>query len=347
MPAREPSWWYAPAPRWQASWLAPAAAAYGWIAQRRLESAARYRSRLPVICVGNFTAGGTGKTPFAIALAGLIARSGAKPWFLSRGYGGSEPGPLKIDTQRHTTTDIGDEPMLLARHWPTVISRDRAAGAKLIEAQAPDNAVIIMDDGLQNPALAKDLVIALVDRDRGVGNGRVIPAGPLRAPLRAQAQLTDIIATTGIGGDAPADLQALLGALAKPLIHTMTVAAPDSEWLRDRDVIAFAGIANPQRFFGLLKSLGARIVAIHTFADHQEFQNDDAARLLHQADQTGAHLVTTEKDLVRLLGRNGPQSALARRTRALPITTAFDAASEHTLLAHLQRIIRRASPPGA
>ena len=152
---------------------------------------------MPVICIGNFTAGGSGKTPLALLVAQLVADEGREPWFLSRGYGGRLPGPIQVAPDVHGSADVGDEPLLLARRAPTVIARNRAAGAQFIEATAPANAVIIMDDGLQNPFLAKELVIAVVSGDRGFGNGHVIPAGPLRAPLAAQIGLADTIVVTG------------------------------------------------------------------------------------------------------------------------------------------------------
>ena len=163
----------------------------------RLRRAKPYRPLIPVICVGNFTAGGSGKTPLAILLARIVSGLGREPWFLSRGYGGTLKGPLRVEPATHSADEVGDEPLLLARHAPTIIAQDRRRGAEAIEASASQDGVIIMDDGLQNPALAKNLSIAVVDTDRGFGNGYVIPAGPLRAPLAAQIGLAGLIVITG------------------------------------------------------------------------------------------------------------------------------------------------------
>lgn len=188
----------------------------GRVATARLQKNNPYSSRLPVICIGNFTVGGSGKTPLALLVAKLVADEGLEPWYLSRGYGGRLPGPTRVDAALHGSVDVGDEPLLLARRAPTVVSRDRSKGAQFIETIATPNAVIIMDDGLQNRSLAKDLVIAVISEDRGFGNGRVIPAGPLRAPLDVQIGLADAIVVTGQGNSRNR-------ALREPL-HTLTPA---------------------------------------------------------------------------------------------------------------------------
>ncbi len=190
---REPTWWYAPQPGWVGRLLEPAGSLWGQLAQRRFARQSAYRAAVPVICIGNFTAGGTGKTPLALEVAGMVHAMGLKPAFLSRGYGGRRRDPHWVDAARDRSADVGDEPLLLAAAHPTLVARDRAAGARAI-AEGPVSAdVIIMDDGLQNPGVAKDLTIAVVDGARGIGNGRVIPAGPLRAPLDFQLTLVDAV----------------------------------------------------------------------------------------------------------------------------------------------------------
>ncbi|MET0638650.1 MAG: tetraacyldisaccharide 4'-kinase, partial [Hyphomicrobium sp.] len=278
MPASEPSWWYGRGATWQSVLLSPVAAVYGAIARRRILNASPYRSPLPVICVGKFTAGGSGKTPLALLLAGLVAQEGREPWFLSRGYGGTLEGPIRVDPERHGASDVGDEPLLLARAFPTVVSRDRRKGADKIAQLASNRAVIIMDDGLQNPALAKKLTIAVVDGGRGFGNGRVIPAGPLRAPLDVQAKLANLIVVmrTQAAGEVsvPDTIRLLTDA---PIVYAET--QPDDKaaaQFRGRQVMAFAGIANPDRFFATLTALGATIVARRVFRDHHPFSEDDA-----------------------------------------------------------------------
>ncbi len=301
-----------------------------------------YRALIPVICVGNFTAGGSGKTPLAILIAQLVAGLGREPWFLSRGYGGTHEGPLRVEPAMHTAGEVGDEPLLLARHAPTVISRDRRKGAEAIEASAPRDGVIIMDDGLQNPALAKSISIAVVDRDRGFGNGYVIPAGPLRAPLAAQIGLADLIVMTGRGGpgDTP-PITALRGMTSAPFVKAETRATAAAVEMKGRKVVAYAGIANPQRFFSTLDDLGANIVERRVFADHHAFSDAEAQLLLDAASLNEASLVTTEKDLVRLIGASGRRAELKKQSAALAIETVIEDADLNVLTAMIERAIAR------
>jgi tetraacyldisaccharide 4'-kinase len=316
----EPGWWYSSEPQWQATVLRPVASVYGAVAQWRYTRASPYRSKLPVICVGNFTAGGTGKTPMSLLVADLVEASGGAPWFLSRGYGGRLDGQERVDPARHTAAEVGDEPLLLAARAPTVISRDRRLGAEFIARLAPANAVIIMDDGLQNPALAKDLTIAVVDAARGFGNGLVIPAGPLRAPLAFQMRLADVIVVNGASGDrARQQLAGALGASGIPQLSAHPVPRGDTGWLKGAKVVAYAGIANPERFFALLETLGATVVERLSFGDHQSMSNEDAERVLALAGKHDAHLVTTEKDFVRLGGLDRARTELRAKSKTLPI----------------------------
>lgn len=325
MPGREPHWWYSAAPHWQATLLSPIATIVGAVAAARLAKPPSHRSRLPVICVGNFTVGGSGKTPLALLIARLVAEAEREPWFLTRGYGGKVAGPLHVDAEVHGSDDVGDEPLLLARRAPTVVSSDRASGAQAIEAAASPRAVIIMDDGLQNPSLAKDLAIAVISRERGLGNGRVIPAGPLRAPLAKQIGLADLIVLTGQdGSENPGIAQRLRGMTGSPIITATTRAAQSAGVFRGRRVIAFAGIANPQRFFSMLESLGSVIVERHMFGDHHAFHDSEARALIDAARRASADLITTEKDLARLSGRSGACAELRDRSTALAIETAFE-----------------------
>ena len=322
---REPSWWYGSAPGWQAAALAPASHLYGFIAQRRYLRASPVRPERPVICVGNFTAGGTGKTPMSLLLAAVIRDAGREPWFLSRGYGGRDAGPTRVDRKIHTAAEVGDEPLLLAQTAPTVVARNRRDGVAYISREAPRHAVIIMDDGLQNPAIAKDLSIAIVDGRRGFGNGCVIPSGPLRAPLAFQSSLADCLVVVGQNAARyPPSLAAFLSASRCPIIAAETQPVGDTTWLRDRPVIAYAGIANPQRFFAMLERLGARLVSRHVFADHEPYSQASAAALLAQAQAHNATLVTTEKDLARLQGSADRIAELLQASKTLAITLSFD-----------------------
>jgi tetraacyldisaccharide 4'-kinase len=295
------------------------------MASRRLQSARAYRSSLPVICVGNFTAGGSGKTPLALLLAKLVAEEGREPWFLCRGYGGRLKGPVRVDLAVHGAGDVGDEPLLLVRAAPTVIARNRREGAEAIEAIASKNAVIIMDDGLQNPALAKDLSIVAVDARRGFGNGRVIPAGPLRAPLDVQTKLANLIVLTG---QSPAGdsfiVQNICDLTGVPIVSAETRPEDSAAKFRGQKVIAFAGIANPDRFFSTLESSGAKIAGRRAFADHHVFSEAEARDLVETAERAGATLVTTEKDLARLSRTTGACATLKERSEALAIRTALD-----------------------
>jgi tetraacyldisaccharide 4'-kinase len=289
--------------------------------------------------VGNFTVGGSGKTPFALFLAKHIEAQRCQPWFLSRGYGGRLSGPIRVDPNTHTAGDVGDEPLLLARWAPTIVSRDRCQGAQSIEANASREAVIIMDDGLQNPALYKDLSIAVVDARRGFGNGRVIPAGPLRAPLSAQAALADIVVLTNRGPGDDTELPTTLRKLTNmPIVSAETRLSRDKSAWRGRRVIAYAGIVNPDRFFTLLEELGAKIVERRRFADHHVFREAEARDLVDASRRASADLVTTEKDIARLSGGVGAVAKLREGSHALAIETVI----EGNDLATVDELIRRA-----
>lgn len=345
----EPSWWYAPPGDPRARLLAPLAALYAWASERRIHRTKSYRSRLPVICIGNFTAGGTGKTPLAIAIARQLADAGERPVFLTRGFKGRHRGPRWVDAATDTAAEVGDEPLLLARIAPVMIARDRRAGAIAIERGDRPASVIVMDDGLQNPALVKDLAIAVVDGRRGIGNGAVIPAGPLRAPLAFQLTLADAIvvnqppATTGGSDSAPAAsavADELRRRFAGPLLAARPAPQGDLAWLSGATVVAYAGIANPDRFFRLLQTLGATIAARHVFPDHHAFTEADARRLLAEASRHQARLVTTEKDLVRLAGLGGARAQVRNASAALAIALVFGEDDAARLADLLVRAIR-------
>lgn len=312
--------------------LSPVARLYAWRAAARLTRSVPYRSRLPVICVGNFTAGGTGKTPLSIGLAHRLIASGERPVFLTRGYGGRRAGPHWVDLERDSAAEVGDEPLLLARQAPTLVARDRRAGAVAIENGPHDATVIVMDDGLQNPAIAKDLSIAIVDGLRGVGNGEVIPAGPLRLPLDVQLHLTDVILVNlpplaGDGTAAETRATALRERLRRdfpgPVIAARTEPVGDLAWLKEKPLLAFAGIANPDRFFATLEACGATVAARVVYKDHHAFTDADAERLLASAAALDATIVTTEKDLVRLAHRGAARTRLMQAARSLAIGLAF------------------------
>ena len=293
---REPSWWYRPAGL-TATALGPVSRLYGAVAEHRFARGENYRSPLPVICVGNFTAGGSGKTPFTAMLAEVLLARGERPVILTRGYGGRTAGPHWVDAQADTAAGVGDEPLLLAKIAPVLVARDRAAGARAIEERAAAT-VIVMDDGLQNAALEKDLAIAVVDGSRGLGNGCVIPAGPLRAPMAAQGARVGLIAFNGV--PAPDLLAQMEQQCRAPCIKGQLQSAGDVGWLKGARVLAYAGIGHPGRFFETLRSLGAIVVEERSFGDHATMSRLDAASLLARAATLGATLITTQKDHIRL-----------------------------------------------
>ncbi len=273
------------------------------------------------MCAGNFTAGGTGKTPLALYLCEVLRELGKRPVVLTRGYGGRIHGPHWVQAD-DTAATVGDEALLLRTAAPVVVARDRAAGARSIEA-SPEADAIIMDDGLQNPQLAKDLAIAVVDGRRGLGNGRVIPAGPLRAPLAFQLEHADaILVNEALAGTAHHVADWLREHFKGPVLRATTAPCGDVGWLVQRRVIAWAGIGAPERFFAMLAALGAEVVERITFRDHQRLAVADAQVLLALARRQGAMLVSTEKDLVRLKGTEDVLAELAAATRVLQVRLA-------------------------
>jgi tetraacyldisaccharide 4'-kinase len=318
---REPSFWWRNAAL-AAGLLAPLAACYGAIAARRMLKAGA-RVSVPVLCVGNFTLGGAGKTPTVITLAKMLRGAGEHPYCLSRGYGGRLKGPQLVDAHAHRAAQVGDEALLLARVAPTVVAGDRVAGAQA--ATAAGASVVIMDDGLQNAALAKDFTLAVIDGRRGIGNARVFPAGPLRAPLDAQLARSDALLVVGDEGKAASVVAAARGL---PVFHGRLVPDPAAvAALKGRKVLAFAGIGDPEKFFLSLAAAGIAVARRHAFGDHHRFTAEQAAELLMQAEHEGLSLLTTEKDHARMAGEPA-LAALAQRAHVLPVTLVVDEADE-------------------
>ena len=330
---REPAFWWSGAGP-QAQLLAPLGFIYGTITARRmaLEGA---QAGLPVLCVGNFTLGGAGKTPAVIMLAKMLADGGGRPFCLSRGYGGTEAGPKLVDGRADSAAQVGDEALLLARAAPTVVARDRVAGAEFARAQGAS--VIILDDGLQNPSLAKDFTLAVIDARRGTGNARVFPAGPLRAPLDAQLARTDALLVVG-EGNAADGVAARLHAQARPVFHARLV--PDKavvSALSGQNVLAFAGIGDPDKFFATARAAGIVVSRRRTFPDHYRYTPQDASELILRAEHSGLTLLTTEKDRARM-GGDPRLAALAASVQTLPVTMVAQEAGE------LRRLIKSKLP---
>ncbi len=324
-------WWRKPSA--EAALLYPIAAIYGAVAASRL-SRSGYQAKIPVLCIGNPTLGGAGKTPTAIAIATLLKAAGKKPFFLTRGYGGSLSGPLLADAASHGAQEIGDEAPLLAQHAPTVIAKDRAAGARLAEENGAD--IIVMDDGFQNPSLAKTFSLLVVDGAKGVGNGLPFPSGPLRAPLGAQLRRAQAMLIVG-AGEAGDKAGALAGKHGLALLRGGLVAEPESAaQLSGRRVLAFAGIGSPEKFFRSLEKAGAQVAARRSFGDHHRYRAKDASDLLAQSVRTGLQLVTTEKDAARMRGDPALAGLLAE-SQQLRVRLRFD--DEAAVLASLGKVL--------
>ncbi len=261
---REPAFWHRPS-SWTSHLLRPLGTLYGAVAAQRLQRKG-FDAGIPVLCVGNYHLGGAGKTPAVLALAKLLRELGESPVVLSRGYGGRLRGPVMVDPARHGAADVGDEPLMLASYLPVAVARDRVDGVALARSQRAS--MILMDDGFQNPAIAKDASLIVIDANRGVGNGEVFPAGPLRAPLPPQIARTDalIVVGEGTGSKAIAAEIATRGGLV--LVAHLKPEAQALARLAGKRVLAFAGIGDPARFFRTLRSHGVEVVRERAFADH-------------------------------------------------------------------------------
>jgi len=320
---REPGFWHRPS-SWTSLLLRPLAALYGAVAAGRMQRPG-VDAGVPVLCVGNYHVGGAGKTPTVLALAKLLRELGERPVVLSRGYGGRLRGPVKVDPDSHAASDIGDEPLMMAATLPVVVARDRAEGLALSRAQ--DASVILMDDGFQNPAIAKDTSLIVIDGDRGLGNGRVFPAGPLRAPLPPQLERTDALIVVGDGTAAKA-VAAAIAARGKPVLSAHL--RPDDASLaplRGKRVLAFAGIGDPVRFFRTLRANGIEVIRERAFADHHPFSKSEIETLITEAKRDALTLVTTEKDLARLRSGEGVP-CWAKDIVPFAVTLEFDGAAQ-------------------
>ena len=320
---REPAFWHRP-PSWISRLLMPLGVIYGLIAGHRLQRKG-FDAGIPVLCVGNYHVGGAGKTPTVLALAKLLRDLGETPVVLSRGYGGRLRGPIQVDPARHVADDVGDEPLMLARTVPVVVARDRLNGVALARSQGAS--VILMDDGFQNPAIAKDAALIVIDGDRGLGNACVFPAGPLRAPLPPQLARTDALIVIGHGAAAE-PVAAAIAAQGKPVLRAhLTPDDASVASLRGQRILAFAGIGDPARFFNTLRASGIAVARERAFADHHPFSQGEIESLIAEAKRQGLTLVTTEKDLARLRGGEGLPE-WAKDIVPFAVTLAFEDAAQ-------------------
>jgi tetraacyldisaccharide 4'-kinase len=288
--------------------LSPFGWIYGAVTDWKRAHAQPFRAHARVVCVGNLTAGGSGKTPVVAAIVRLLQARGLRTTILSRGYGGSAQGPLLVNPGAHAAADVGDEPLLLAARAPVIVARNRPHGAALADDQNAD--VIVMDDGYQNFTLAKDLSLIVVDAEMGFGNGRLLPAGPLRESIQGGLARADAVVLVG-DGTPP------LPGYSGPVLRARLVPS-EGEVLKGRKTIAFAGIGRPEKFFATLRGTGADLASAVAFADHHTFTPGEIARLKEEAKSKNAMLVTTEKDFVRLA------PAEREGIRAFPVEAVFE-----------------------
>ncbi|TKT42610.1 tetraacyldisaccharide 4'-kinase [Rhizobiaceae bacterium LC148] len=319
MVSEAPPFWWNKAD-WRAWGLSPFSYLYGVIAGRRMAKASRAGVMVPVICVGNFTVGGAGKTPTAIALARAAVEKGLKPGFLTRGYGGSLDVTTIVEAGHHRAEEVGDEALLLAREALTVISRRRVEGAHKLVAEGVD--LIIMDDGFQSARLVLDFALVVIDTVRGVGNGHLVPGGPVRAPIPEQMRQLSALLKVGSGNAADALVRQASRA-GKP-IYVASLKPRGDNALEGRPVLAFAGIADPEKFYRTVESLGGQIAARRSFPDHHYFSEDEISDLIADAEKENLLLVTTAKDAVRLAGHHGPAEELAKRAHVVEVEMTFD-----------------------
>lgn len=293
--------------------LYPFSALY-WVLSKMHQGFARpQKASIPVICIGNITMGGSGKTPTARALGHLLTEVGSQVHFVTRGYGGRLTGPLCVNTQVHTAQDVGDEALLLSSVAPTWVSKDRHQG--VMAAQKAGAHVVILDDGLQNTSIQWDYALMVIDQKIGLGNGCLFPAGPLRETFTSGQKKVDGL--VAIGGPIP-------GIQADQFILKTYLVQKDIETFKGKSVVAFSGIAYPEKFFDSLKQNGITLRTQEAFPDHYVFSEKNLMRL----ESIGLPLVTTEKDWVRL------NQAWRQKVTPIHMIGAFE--NPHALMQHLK-----------
>ena len=274
--------------------LMPVSYLYEFLYKLRNKLTKTIKLKIPIICIGNITVGGAGKTPTAIAVAEYLISKGLTPHFLSRGYGRKLKGTLKVNDE-HTALMVGDEPILLSKVAPTWVCSNKLDGAE--EAQKNGAEVIIMDDGFQNPSIHKDLSILVIDEGFGIGNGKIIPAGPLRERAPEAFNKADGVIIIKTADGKKKDFKKYFD---KPTIHANLVPAEDSSMFSGSKVVAFCGIGRPKKFYSTVESIGAKIITKHDFSDHHTFTPDELMKIIEESSSLDAIPITTEKDWIRL-----------------------------------------------
>ncbi len=308
-----PFWWKPTA--WQGWLLAPFGIMYGRISGAKMDFTADSTVDAPVICVGNFIAGGAGKTPTVQMICKYLSSRKFKPGILSRGFGGAITSPTVVNPEFHNAHDVGDEALLHAANHTTVVGKHRPSGAKLLIDEGCD--FIVMDDGFQNPSLVRDYSLVVVDSKRALGNGFTIPAGPLRVPLETQLHHTDSVLMIG-DHDAGIKLVRKIVRSGRQVFHAGVSVIGRSK-LRGKKVLAFAGIADPTKFYDSLENIGVKIVDRESFGDHHHFLDEECEELIERAEKQNLTLITTSKDHARLREMGDVRNRLAELTQVLNI----------------------------
>lgn len=337
---RAPAFWWQPETTLSAKLLSPLGAALGAVAAARMR---RHGDEigLPILCVGNPTVGGAGKTPAALHLVQRLISARRRPVFLTRGYGGAIGGPVVVDLPRHDARMVGDEALLLARTAPTVVARDRLAGGLIARRIGAD--VVVMDDGFQNPALAKTLSLLVIDTQVGIGNGLCVPAGPMRAPLAPQLARAQAVLLIGDGSAAEPVARLATSTGCAVLLGRLAPAAEVAARLFGQRALAFAGIGRPEKFFGTLRASGVSPAICRAFPDHHYYTPSEATKLLAEAESQDLVPVTTEKDAVRLTAHEAGRRLLAV-SQVLPVRLVLEPPSVKALDALLARALPAPDP---